>query len=216
MYVSWLTNSLGIVGSDPYLAPEVYDEAKYDPQAVDVWSLAIIYCCMALRRFPWRLPRTSDVSYKYFVMEPTPGTPTVESLRHRASMVDDASSIHSSGHHHHHHDSGVASTNGSAASDRPDASRESVSSSAPSTSQQQLRGPWRLLRLLHRESRYAIGRMLDTDPKTRASMEELKSDPWIAHKECCSETDSGKVYRIPGHEHVLEPGAGSGADAGKK
>jgi serine/threonine protein kinase len=33
----------GIVGSDPYLAPEVYDERKYDPQPPDIWSLAIIF-----------------------------------------------------------------------------------------------------------------------------------------------------------------------------
>lgn len=61
---------LGVVGSDPYLAPEVYDERKYDPQAVDIWSLAIIFCCMSLRRFPWKVPRLSDNSYKLFASEP--------------------------------------------------------------------------------------------------------------------------------------------------
>src|ERR1700735_4875638 len=64
----------GIVGSDPYLAPEVYDERKYDPQPADIWSLAIIFCCMSLRRFPWKMPRMSDNSYKLFISTPTPGT----------------------------------------------------------------------------------------------------------------------------------------------
>lgn len=209
--------SSGIVGSDPYLAPEVYDEAKYNPQAVDMWSLGIIYCCMALRRFPWKLPRTSDASYKFFVMEPTPGTPTVESLKRRTSTNDDTGSVQSS--HHHHHDSAIASTNGSS-TERPDTSTSketgSATTSAPQQQQQQLRGPWRLLRLLPRESRYAIGRLLDTNPQTRARMEEVKAEPWIAQRECCWQDESGKVHRIPGHDHVLEPSGGSGADASKK
>ncbi|KAI5288956.1 serine/threonine protein kinase [Ascosphaera aggregata] len=62
----------GIVGSDPYLAPEVYDERTYDPRPTDVWSLAIIYCCMTLRRFPWKQPRVSDNSFKLFVSTPGP------------------------------------------------------------------------------------------------------------------------------------------------
>ncbi|KAG0148322.1 hypothetical protein CROQUDRAFT_41587, partial [Cronartium quercuum f. sp. fusiforme G11] len=45
----------GVVGSDPYLAPEVLSQKEYDPRLTDVWSVAIIYMCMALRRFPWKL-----------------------------------------------------------------------------------------------------------------------------------------------------------------
>ncbi|ODV88989.1 hypothetical protein CANCADRAFT_53340 [Tortispora caseinolytica NRRL Y-17796] len=56
----------GIVGSDPYLAPEVCSELKYDPQPADIWSLAIIYCCMTLRRFPWKVPRKSDNSFRLY------------------------------------------------------------------------------------------------------------------------------------------------------
>lgn len=60
----------GILGSDPYLAPEVVTYPWYDPALADVWSLAIIYCCMILKRFPWRLPKNSDTSFQYFSMEP--------------------------------------------------------------------------------------------------------------------------------------------------
>ncbi|CDK25682.1 unnamed protein product [Kuraishia capsulata CBS 1993] len=60
----------GIVGSDPYLAPEVLTSTEsYDPQFVDIWSIAIIYCCMTLRRFPWKAPKQSDPSFKLFSME---------------------------------------------------------------------------------------------------------------------------------------------------
>ncbi|GAA93636.1 uncharacterized protein L969DRAFT_44096 [Mixia osmundae IAM 14324] len=62
------TMANGIVGSDPYLAPEVLGKADYDPRAVDVWSVGIIFMCMILRRFPWKLPDTrTDASYRLYV-----------------------------------------------------------------------------------------------------------------------------------------------------
>lgn len=58
----------GIVGSDPYLAPEVLAAESYDPRKTDVWSVAMIFLCMILRRFPWKLPDPkNDASYKAFV-----------------------------------------------------------------------------------------------------------------------------------------------------
>lgn len=58
----------GIVGSDPYLAPEVLRNTNsYNPQPVDLWSIAIIYCCMTLKRFPWKIPNPdTDNSFKLF------------------------------------------------------------------------------------------------------------------------------------------------------
>ncbi|KAF3986497.1 hypothetical protein FT663_01590 [Candidozyma haemuli var. vulneris] len=57
----------GIVGSDPYLAPEVFEtNSTYDARLADVWSIAIIFCCMILKRFPWKLPRSSDPSFRSF------------------------------------------------------------------------------------------------------------------------------------------------------
>lgn len=204
----------GIVGSDPYLAPEVYDAAKYAPQAVDVWSLAIIYCCMALRRFPWKLPRNSDVSYKYFVAEASPGCPSLEDLRN-------GNHVHRNHHHRNALESGndnsnnnstTSSSSTTAASDRPETPHGK--DSQPNAN---IKGPWRLLRLLPRESRYIIGRMLDTNPDTRATLDEVFEDPWFAERECCRQEESGKVVRVSGHDHVLEPTAGSSAGGdGKK
>lgn len=61
----------GIVGSDPYLAPEVLTHQNYyNPAPVDLWSIAIIYCCMTLKRFPWKIPhRDKDNSFKLYAME---------------------------------------------------------------------------------------------------------------------------------------------------
>jgi len=64
-----LTKASGIVGSDPYLAPEVLVDETYDPRKTDVWSVAIIFMCMILRRFPWTIPDPkTDPSFKAFVV----------------------------------------------------------------------------------------------------------------------------------------------------
>ncbi|KAH8117338.1 hypothetical protein DFH11DRAFT_1504977 [Phellopilus nigrolimitatus] len=58
----------GIVGSDPYLAPEVLSDDSYDPRKTDVWSVAMIFLCMILRRFPWKLPDPkTDPNFRNFV-----------------------------------------------------------------------------------------------------------------------------------------------------
>ncbi|CCD25657.1 serine/threonine protein kinase NPR1 NDAI_0F03390 [Naumovozyma dairenensis CBS 421] len=61
-----LVEASGIVGSDPYLAPEVCIFTKYDPRPVDIWSSAIIFACMILKKFPWKIPKLRDNSFKLF------------------------------------------------------------------------------------------------------------------------------------------------------
>ncbi|KIW63649.1 hypothetical protein, variant [Phialophora macrospora] len=195
----------GIVGSDPYLAPEVYEEKKYDPTATDIWSLAIIFCCMSLRRFPWKQPRLVDNSYKLFASPPTPGTPVPDSHPRKHSQLspndDHSASRHNSeangssqpSHHGHHHS-------------------ESVEEGRPSTSsgdkQEVIKGPWRLLRILPRESRHIIGRMLKIDPAERATMEEVLEDDWVLNAKVCYQEENGTVHHAEGHTHVLEAGSG--------
>ncbi|KAH7889300.1 hypothetical protein F5I97DRAFT_1827176 [Phlebopus sp. FC_14] len=63
-----LVPASGIVGSDPYLAPEVLAGGTYDPRKTDVWSIGVIFVCMVLRRFPWAVPdRERDASFRAFV-----------------------------------------------------------------------------------------------------------------------------------------------------
>lgn len=64
---STIHEAYGIVGSDPYLAPEVCQNVKYDPRPADIWSAAIVFCCMLMRKFPWKAPRLSDSSFKLFL-----------------------------------------------------------------------------------------------------------------------------------------------------
>lgn len=63
---SQMIEANGIVGSDPYLSPEVFYFSEYDPRALDVWSIGIIFFCMITRRFPWKYPKVRDVQFKAF------------------------------------------------------------------------------------------------------------------------------------------------------
>ncbi|PYH44543.1 Pkinase-domain-containing protein [Aspergillus saccharolyticus JOP 1030-1] len=249
----------GIVGSDPYLAPEVYDEKKYDPRPTDVWSLAIIFCCMTLRRFPWKQPRVSDNSYRLFVSTPTPGTPVpeVDPKRHRA--VKSSPDLITAAHEGKSQPSINTDVSGpSAQAQQPAAGEENqppkspqdkpLVTKAPTDSknanatthkpsrttskeapplpanaqaaaqrQEVIKGPWRLLRLLPRESRYIIGRMLKVAVKERATLDDVLTDEWVRNIKACRQELTGEVIHAPGHTHVLEPPSASvpsGAVAG--
>jgi serine/threonine protein kinase len=158
---------LGIVGSDPYLAPEVCNELKYDPQPADIWSVAIIFCCMTLRRFPWKAPRQSDNSFRLFSSPP------------QSSSKTDS---------HHSHIEGSASN--------PSPKEVTGAGHLPT-------GPNRLLRILPRESRHIIGRMLELDPLKRATLEEIWSDEWIRSIEFCRQ-EKHEIIKANNHTHVLE------------
>lgn len=70
-----------------------------------------------------------------------------------------------------------------------------------------IKGPWRILRLLPRESRNIVSRMLDINPKTRARMDEILQEPWVADTVICQQFDDGVVIPAEDHTHVLEPPA---------
>jgi serine/threonine protein kinase len=175
--------------------------SKYDPQPTDIWSLAIIFCCMTLRRFPWKAPRVSDNSYKLFVSPPNDGPKSItgssksstdlqhegEERRHSGPQSEPATRNQTGEHEH----------------------RGSSSTAAPAP--QVIKGPWRLLRLLPRESRHIVSRMLEVDPKKRATLDEIIEDKWVTGSKVCSQEEGGQVLRCDNHEHTLEPGAGASA-----
>jgi serine/threonine protein kinase len=200
----------GIVGSDPYLAPEVYDSKEYDAAAVDIWSLAIIFCCMTLRRFPWKIPRMTDNSYRLFATDPTPGhdperlvmgnKAASEASTTTRSGADEASKSHR---HSQHVEKAADEKN--ASENSASASQSQSQSQGSGERKETIKGPWRILRLLPRESRRIIYRMLDTNPATRAKMGEILQTPWVADTVICQQLDHGEVAHAEDHVHVLEP-----------
>lgn len=237
---------IGIVGSDPYLAPEVYDTSKYDPRPTDIWSLAIIFACMSLRRFPWKAPRLTDNSYKLFVSPPTPGTPPAEGGLKTSSEGQSKSTLEStpaadeprripapstgsmsrrnsdegSNKHYYHYyyypRENAAQTAQTSISESVSSAAAASRSDAPTVKHEIIRGPWRLLRLLPRETRAIMGKMLEIQPSNRATLDEMTADPWIMNSPVCSQTEDGRVIRAPGHEHTLEPGSAATPAASHK
>lgn len=195
------------MGSDPYLAPEVYDERKYDPQAVDIWSLAIIFCCMALRRFPWKVPRMTDNSYKLFASEPTPGHDP-QKLILPSRSTNDLSSIPQ---RDIFQEEEKRSSRSLKANSLGPESAANADGQNGEPRREVIRGPWRLLRLLPRESRHIIGRMLTIDPKKRAKMPEILDDPWVSDTVICRQVGPGQVVKAEDHTHILEPPASAAA-----
>ncbi|OBZ86606.1 Serine/threonine-protein kinase oca2 [Choanephora cucurbitarum] len=61
-----ITLTKGVYGSDPYIAPEQYTQPTYDPRLSDIWSCGIVFLCMTIRRFPWRIPRLTDPSFRAY------------------------------------------------------------------------------------------------------------------------------------------------------
>ena len=114
----------------------------------------------------------------------------------KSGLNDDGSrrlSEPNGGHSHHHH------------------SDSTESDARPPTSdgkQEVIKGPWRLLRILPRETRHIIGRMLKVDPTERATMDEVLEDEWVLSSKVCYQEEGGEVHRAQGHLHTLEPGSG--------
>ena len=158
------------------------------------------------------MPRVTDNSYKLFVSTPSAGAPSTEvTAKDRSKSATDIAPANAderrssapTPHHHHHHDQ--TGTN----SEIKDGTHESTTPGPriDPPKDNVIKGPWRLLRLLPRETRSIMGKMLQVNPKNRATLENMMADPWISNTPVCRQTEGGKVVKARGHEHTLEPGA---------
>lgn len=57
----------GLCGSEPYIAPEQFEQGEYDARLVDVWSAGIVLYCLQLGELPWRVAKMSDPTFNSFV-----------------------------------------------------------------------------------------------------------------------------------------------------
>ena len=172
---------------------------------------------MTLRRFPWKCPRLTDNSYKLFASAPTPANPPVARPTTRSpnteapnqflspnppktSDTEASTRSHHHRHHHHHHDK-----HGETEENTPPAATSGSQTDTPA--KEVLKGPWRLLRLLPRETRDIIGSMLEIDPRRRATLQDMLKDPWVTQTPVCSQGPGGKIISAAGHHHTLERSA---------
>ena len=58
----------GLVGSEPYIAPEEFTQANYDARLVDVWSCGIIYMALRKASHLWQVAKAGeDDSYDKYL-----------------------------------------------------------------------------------------------------------------------------------------------------
>ena len=99
-------------------------------------------------------------------------------------------------HHHHQHQNqdkahSIASDNKSSQQHRGPHHKKII------------HGPYRLLRLLPHASRPIMSRILQVDPKKRATLDDIFNDEWFAAIAACTMDSKNKVIRAPGHHHTL-------------
>lgn len=151
----------------------------------------------------------TDSSFKMFAAEPTPGHDPSRLIGGHAKSTSDLATTRSRDFlpaeekkdhppHSQHHTQQQEKT-----APKVDAAATAKSGGEPR--REHIRGPWRILRLLPRESRHIIHRMLDLNPKTRATMEQILEEGWVADTVICQQLENGVVIPAEDHEHVLEP-----------
>lgn len=61
----------GVIGSEPYVAPEVFQLGKdYDPRLIDCWSCGIVYCTMVFGQYLWKIAiENKDSLYASFISQ---------------------------------------------------------------------------------------------------------------------------------------------------
>ncbi|KAJ2518349.1 serine/threonine protein kinase [Coemansia sp. RSA 2049] len=179
------TLSYGICGSDPYMAPELFDNGYYMAPRADIWALGIIYFAMQHQQFPWAVAQTArDTRYGAFEKSPdlfvatwfsetpidsgneavgrgdyeslgnwslVPSLPGVNFLNmtQKKCHSDDTPRVN------HHHQPTAAALD---------------ATSMPTTTM--MAGEYSSVRRF-------VRRMLDTNPTTRADINEIVSDPWF-------------------------------------
>lgn len=59
--------SYGIVGTDRFVAPEVFSKIKYNGLILDIWSLGIMLYYIHFKKYPWKLAQLDNHGYKDFL-----------------------------------------------------------------------------------------------------------------------------------------------------
>lgn len=196
-----IVEASGIVGLDPYLAPEVVVFQKYDPRPVDIWLAAIVYLCMTLRKFPWKVPKILDQSFKLFATRGD-GLELLNSMLKRVRLeLSEEPEL----------DRKTPLTTPEISREEEkkpeaDVAKVDVNKPLPPVDKgKKLTGEDRLLHALPEYSRPLIRKMVQLAPACRCTIEEIFEDPWLDSIDECYEDDCDgdkKLYRGESHRHT--------------
>jgi hypothetical protein len=77
--------SSGLCGSTPYISPEQFTEAEFDPRGTDIWAAAVIYMAMRLGRNMWRVATPLDEGFAEYMEQ--------RKFQGRVSFIEDMCSV---------------------------------------------------------------------------------------------------------------------------
>ncbi|KAG0665322.1 Nitrogen permease reactivator protein [Maudiozyma exigua] len=155
----------GIVGSDPYLPPELYIFETYDPRAADIWAIGIVFVCMILRSFPWQYPKLKDSGFRRFCLCRNNATTLNELVTRGIDIPLDEMVVHY---------------------ENEDSLEENHSNN--------IVGPMRLLGPLPEDTHKIILQILDPSPVRRPSIEAILEDEWVQAIDHCDINYCGKDH----------------------
>jgi len=175
------------------MAPEILLHSPYDPQKADVWSLAIMYCCMILGRFPWKAPVLRDEAFRAFATTRSRNSHAERGMGRRSTEPPLLQASNSAP---------VASCDLEARN--PDTlSMTNVDEDANMKATEIDPEPCWLLRRLPIESRTVIRKMFLLNANSRPTLEQISSLPWIQLGRLCPQEDGEAMHYGYRHEHVL-------------
>ena len=193
-----LTLYAGIVGCLPYMAPEMLLQSPYDAQKVDVWSLAIIYCCMIVGRFPWKVAALADEAFRDFA---TSTRPNIHAERGMGRNATAPASLQ------------ISETVEVASCDlKPQATAAvpmvSVTpvKAADTRATESVQATCRLLTHLPSQSRELIRDMLVVNAQRRPTLERIGGYAWMQQSQTFSQDGGVTCHYGSYHEHVLRDG----------
>ncbi|KAJ7074998.1 Pkinase-domain-containing protein [Mycena belliarum] len=193
--------STGLCGSEPYIAPEQFVGKPYDARLVDIWACGIVYYCLHFQELPWRAAQPSDQLYAAYaaaaaatppppLLAAAPAPPPSNASTPTAATANSASAAHSTAH-------------------APDSKAAAAATERAERNAPALAFPPTISNLSPRACRPLIRKMLEPDPRARASIEEVLGCAWMRGVEVCWE-----VGERAHHVHVNARAMAAAAAAG--
>lgn len=160
----------GLVGSEPYIAPEEFIEQNYDARQVDVWSCGIIYMAMRKATHLWQVAKSGeDDSYDKY-------------LKFRQLLDEERENAR----REHCQRKNLEKTLTEEEKIQEKAKREAGVLKARETIRKRAKeGRFDTLEGIDIQAKKVVYRMLDPNPKKRITSNEVLETEWCRRIYCC-------------------------------
>jgi serine/threonine protein kinase len=176
------------------MAPEMIYRKPYNPQSTDVRSLAIVYCCMVLGRFPWQEASLQDQKFAQFA-DRSASSHQAQTKRQNNNVEAQeyhimAAELSAEGQGEHTDKLSEKTSICIVVEVRPSPDIDNTSNLPP---------PGKPSQQFSEESWNVVRGMLHLDGQKRASMQQLEQSDWVRKSRVCSRLQEDETCT---HTHV--------------